>query len=94
MKATACEATTDPTKPGMGSKTVTYSDTADIYDGEYARQLVVFSDGDVAFVGADDAVDTWTFTAAMVFPQVIPVLVKRVKFTGTTVSAGDIKAIR
>lgn len=84
----------DATKVGYGSKTVVPSDSADVYDGEFTRALVVFSDGDVAFVGADGAADTWTFTASMSFPQLIPVAVSKVKATGTTVGAGDIKAIR
>lgn len=85
---------TDPTAPGRGSKTVVPSDTADIWTGEVAVQLQVFSDGAVCFVGSDGVEDTWTFTEDMSYPQVIPIAVMRVKTTGTTVTAGDIKAIR
>ena len=84
----------DAAKPGLGSVTVTPSDADEIYPGDVARSLAVFSAGDVCFVGADGATDTWTFTSSMSFPQLIPVAVAKVKATGTTVAAGDIKAIR
>lgn len=94
MKNAAFHEENDATKPGLGSKTVVPSDTVDIYEGEYARELVVFSEGDVCFVGADGVEDTWTFTADMGYPQRINVAVTKVKATGTDVTAGDIKAIR
>jgi len=82
------------TKPGIGSKTVTPSDTAEVYTGDFARQLVVFAAGAVCFVGADGVEDTWTFTEDMAYPQRVEVAVSKVKATGTTVAAGNIKAIR
>jgi hypothetical protein len=86
----------DVTKPALGSKTVVPSDTsgAEIYAGEYARSLMVFSAGTVCFTGVDGADDTWTFGASMPYPQMIPVAVVNVKAAGTSVSAGDIKALR
>lgn len=83
---------TDQTAPGFGSKTVTPSDTDDIWANEVARQLVIFDDGDVTFIGADGVSDTWTFAEGLSYPQVIDVAVKRVMSTGTTVTT--IKAIR
>lgn len=94
MKTQEFLSTPDAAKPGTGSTTVTPSDSADIYTGEFARELVVFSAGAVCFVGADGATDTWTFTSGMSYPQRINVAVSKVKSTGTTVTAGDIKAIR
>jgi hypothetical protein len=96
MRIGECHNSRDSTSPGLGSKTVTPSDTAtdEIWPGEVARQLVVFSAGDVCFVGIDGETDTWTFTEDMSYPQTIDVFVKRVKATGTDVTAGDIKAIR
>lgn len=84
----------DTTSPGQGSKTVVPSDADEIYPGEYARQLLVFAAGDVVIVGADGAEDTWTFTSDMSFPQPIDVAASKVKSTGTTVAAGNIKALR
>lgn len=92
--ASFIDAAEDPTRPGLGSKTVEPSDAADVWEGEYARQLVVFAEGAVCFVGADGVTDTWTFTSDMGYPQVIPVAVSKVKSTGTTVGAGNIKAVR
>jgi hypothetical protein len=94
MRIGECHTSRDSTSPGLVSKTVTPSDTADIWTDEVARQLVVFSAGDVCFVGIDGETDTWTFTEDMSYPQTIDVFVKRVKDTGTDVTAGDIKAIR
>lgn len=83
---------TDSTKPGMGSKTVTPSDTAEIWEGELARELHVLSAGAVVIVGADGATDTWTIGEDMV-PYVIPVAVSKVLSTGTTAEI-VIKAVR
>lgn len=94
MKTGAFHQQNDATKPGLGSKTVVPSDTADIYDGEYSRELVVFALGAVCFVGVDGAEDTWTFTSDMSYPQRVEVAMSKVKATGTTVTAGNIKAIR
>ncbi|WP_439624081.1 spike base protein, RCAP_Rcc01079 family [Gemmata sp.] len=94
MKTGLFHESTETTAPGYGSKTVVPSDTDPIYVGEYARELVVFSAGAVCFVGADGATDTWTFTSGMGYPQRINIAVTKVKATGTTVIAGDIKAIR
>jgi hypothetical protein len=88
---------------GCGSFTVTYTDTAGAYFTEgsgvlaeyaVARQLVVFSAGDVHFLGADGVEDTWTIGGGSAFPVVIPVAVLQVFATGTSVAAGDIKGIR
>lgn len=94
MKLNSYREKTDPTAPGRGSKTVVPSDTDDIWTGEVAVQLKVFSDGAVCFIGSDGVEDTWTFTTDMSYPQVIDVAVLKVKSTGTTVTAGGIKAIR
>lgn len=91
MKTTAFHERNDATKPGLGSKTVTPSNTAPIWEGEYARSLHVLAAGDVHFLGADGVEDTWTVSAEMV-PFVIPVAVSMVYSTGT--SAATIKAIR
>lgn len=80
--------------PGMGSKTVVPSDTVAIWTGEYARRLEVFADGTVTFIGADGVTDSRTFTTDMSYPQVIDIAVTHVKATGTTVTSGNIKAVR
>ncbi len=79
------------TSPGFGSATVVPSDSVDL--PQLARALAVFGAGTVTFTGADGVDDTWTFTSTTGFPQMIPVAVSRVKATGTTVAAGNIKAI-
>lgn len=89
---------TDSSGPGRKSITVTPSDDAGFTeDGEVAvaRRLIVFGAGTVRIRGVDDAEgagDTWTFTSAMTYPQEIPVAVRQVYFTGTSVTE-DIKAI-
>lgn len=86
----------DASGPGMGSWTVVPDDDANFTDADdnpiVARQLVVFADGTVHFLGADNVEDTWTFTSGMAFPQRIEVAVKRV-YEDSTVAAGNIKAI-
>jgi hypothetical protein len=94
MKTGLFHESTETTAPGYGSKTVVPSDTEPIYAEEYSRWLVVFSAGAVSFVGADGATDTWTLTGGMSYPQRIHIAMSKVLATGTTVAAGDIKAVR
>lgn len=67
-----------PHSPGQGSIAVTPSDSADL--AQLAFSLYVTVAGDVCFTGADGVDATWTVPANFV----IPVVVKRVKSTGTT----------
>lgn len=61
-----------------GSYTAAPSDTNDL---PKPGVLMVMTDGDVSFVGADGVVDTWQGVRA---GDQIPVLVTRVRATGTT----------
>ncbi len=89
--------TSDAVGPGTGSATVVPSNTVNFVNagGEalVARRLEVFSDGTVSFVGCDGVTDTRTFTSSMSYPQIILVATIRVNATGTSVTAGNIKAI-
>lgn len=71
---------------GNGSATVTPNDGADLTTP--ARSLYCVEAGTVHFTGVDNVEDTWTVPANFI----IPVAVKRVFSTGTTVTT--IKAIR
>ena len=85
----------DATAPGAGSQTVVPSDTASVFAGEYARMLVIFGAGAICFVAADGVSDTWTFTSSMSYPQyVFGIAIDKVMSTGTSVAAGNIKAIK
>lgn len=87
----------DVTCPGLGSATVVPSNSTNFTDAAgnaaVARELVVFADGTVTFVGVDGVADTWTFTTDMSYPVSIPVACIRVNSTGTSVASGNIKAI-
>jgi len=88
---------TDSAGPGRGSATVVPDDGAEFGFTEddveaVARRLVVFGEGTVHFLGADNEEDTWTFTSDMSYPVEIPVAVKRV-YEDSSVAAGNIKAI-
>jgi len=67
-----------PHSPGQGSIAVTPSDSADL--AQLAFSLYVTGAGNVCFVGADGNEATWAVPANFV----VPVVVKRVKNTGTT----------
>lgn len=88
----------DATAPARGSFVVVPTDTVEAYfteGGETAvsRGLAVFSAGTVRFIGADGTTDTWTLGAGFTFPVTIPVAVKQVLATGTTVAAGGIRGL-
>lgn len=88
-----------PDAPARGSFTVTPTDVAAAYfteEGEtaVARSLLVFASGTVHFLGADGVEDTWTLGASVSYPFLIPVAIKQVFATGTTVGAGSIKGLK
>lgn len=91
MKVSDIARTLSDLTPGLGSAVVVPSDSIDL--PEIARRILVFSAGTITFTGWDNADDTYTYSSSMSFPQTIPVLVRRVKVTGTTIVAGDIHAI-
>lgn len=66
-----------PESPGVGSFTVTKSDTT-VYT-DLILALYVTTGGDVCFVGADGNTDTWTVPDNFV----IPVAMSKVMSTGT-----------
>ncbi len=73
----------DTASPGLGSFTVTPSDSVNFT--EPCRQLVVFGSGTITFIGLDGVADTWTL-AATSYPVIIPVAATRVNATGTTIA--------
>lgn len=99
MKLTTYNALCDTADaPARGSFTVVPTDTVGAYFTEdnvtaVARQLIVFSAGTVKFRSADGVDDTWTIGAGAAFPVAIRIAVVQVYATGTSVTAGDIKAL-
>lgn len=85
-------AKSDVTAPGTGAKVVTPDDDDPIWEGEVARQILVFGEGAITCRGADGVDFTLTYTSDMGYPQAIPVLVSHVLNTNTNVNT--IVAIR
>lgn len=77
--------------PAVGSEQPTLSDSADLTD--IYVSLVVFAAGDVKFTGVNNVADTWTIPESSL-PFIIPVAMKRVWSTGTTVAASDLRGLK
>jgi hypothetical protein len=83
-----------PRATAIGSYSVTagmISDTVDLQTPGIA--LEIFAAGDICFHGLDGVEDTRTLTAAMI-PYQLPVGVRRIKTTGTTIAAANIKVLK
>lgn len=82
MQAPTFDAHSSPgiAAPGVGSVAITPSDATVIA----IRSLYVTTAGDVSFVGADGETDTWTVPDNFI----IPVMMTKVRATGTTGGAG------
>lgn len=78
-------------RPARSFVAVTPSDTVNLVkrNGEYPRAVFFGAAGDYALVGEDDGVEVFKGMAAGTF---LPVCVKRVNSTGSTVLT-DIKAL-
>lgn len=69
--------------------TPTQSDTVDLpFD---SRGVLVFAAGDISFITTTGQTETWTIGASAPLPFMVPVYVRRIRDTGTTLTDSQMR---